>query len=104
MLARVRAEIDDALGGPRPAAAVGADTGAARATPPAELDAVRSATVTLTCLAAITGRPALSAPFLKADGAPVGLGLIGPPHSDLDLVARGATLAPPAPPSRAPHG
>jgi amidase len=59
----------------------------------AGLDAVRTATISLTCLAAITGRPALSAPCLQADGAPVGLSLIGPRGSDLDLVARAAALA-----------
>jgi Asp-tRNA(Asn)/Glu-tRNA(Gln) amidotransferase A subunit family amidase len=59
----------------------------------AALDAARTATISLTCLAAITGRPALSAPCLHADGAPVGLGLIGPRGSDLDLVARAAALA-----------
>ena len=59
----------------------------------ADLDAARAATIGLTCLAAITGRPALSAPYLRADGAPVGLSLIGPRGSDLDIVARAAALA-----------
>ena len=59
----------------------------------ASLDAARTATISLTCLAAITGRPALSAPLLSADGAPVGLSLLGPRGADLDLVARAAALA-----------
>jgi Asp-tRNA(Asn)/Glu-tRNA(Gln) amidotransferase A subunit family amidase len=58
------------------------------------LDAVRTATISLTCLAAITGRPALSAPLLHAEGLPVGLSLIGPRGADLDLVHRAAALAP----------
>lgn len=61
---------------------------------PAALDAIRTATISLTCLAAITGRPALSAPLLQADGLPVGLSLIGPHGADLDLVERAAALAP----------
>jgi amidase len=64
-----------------------------RAAPAAQLDAARTAVITLTCLAAITGRPALSAPLLEAEGAPVGLSLLGPRGSDLDLVARAAALA-----------
>ena len=59
----------------------------------AQLDAARTAVIALTCLAAITGRPALSAPLLEAEGAPVGLSLLGPRGSDLDLVARAAALA-----------
>jgi amidase len=59
----------------------------------ASLDAARTATISLTCLAAITGRPALSAPLLSAGRAPVGLSLLGPRGADLDLVARAAALA-----------
>jgi Asp-tRNA(Asn)/Glu-tRNA(Gln) amidotransferase A subunit family amidase len=59
----------------------------------AELDAVRSATITLTCLASILGRPAVSAPVLESEGAPAGLSLVGPRGSDLDLVARASGIA-----------
>jgi Asp-tRNA(Asn)/Glu-tRNA(Gln) amidotransferase A subunit family amidase len=59
----------------------------------AELDAVRSATITMTCLASILGRPAISAPVLESAGAPVGLSLVGPRGSDLDLVARASGIA-----------
>ncbi len=52
----------------------------------------RAATLRLTCLAGITRRPAVSAPALRVDGAPVGLCLVGPPHSDLALVQLAATL------------
>ncbi|NUR60483.1 MAG: DUF3225 domain-containing protein [Catenulispora sp.] len=62
---------------------------------PAALDAVRTATISLTCLAAITGRPALSAPLLEAEGLPVGLSLVGPRGTDLDLVERAVALGPP---------
>jgi Asp-tRNA(Asn)/Glu-tRNA(Gln) amidotransferase A subunit family amidase len=60
----------------------------------ASLDAIRTATISLTCLAAITGRPALSAPLLEAEGLPVGLSLIGPHGTDLDLIERAVALAP----------
>ena len=99
VLARLRAQIDDVLEDSillLPATPTAAPLRSADA---AEMDAMRSATVTLTCLAPITGRPALSAPLLEADGAPVGLSLIGPRGSDLDVVARGAALA--AAPGRA---
>ncbi len=54
---------------------------------------MRAATIGLTCLAPITGRPALSAPLLEVRGLPVGLSLLGPRRTDLDLLARGAALA-----------
>ena len=94
VLDRVRDQLDAALGDadilllpatPTPAPLRTADA--------ASLDAARTATISLTCLAAITGRPALSAPLLSVDGAPVGLSLLGPRGADLDLVARAAALA-----------
>lgn len=53
---------------------------------PATVETVRGQTLRLTCLAATTGRPAVSAPLMYADGGPVGLGLVGPRHSDIALV------------------
>lgn len=50
----------------------------------------RAATVRLTCLAGITGRPAVSVPALEVQGAPMGLGLLGPRGSDLSLIALAA--------------
>lgn len=50
------------------------------------LQEVREATLGITAVAGITGRPALSAPLLEADGGPVGLSLVGPRGSDLALI------------------
>ena len=90
----VRAELDAELGAsililpttPTAAPPLAAD--------PASIDATRAATIALTCLAAITGRPALSAPLLTVDGLPVGLCLLGPRGSDLELIDRAAALDP----------
>jgi Asp-tRNA(Asn)/Glu-tRNA(Gln) amidotransferase A subunit family amidase len=51
----------------------------------------RAATLRLTCVAGITGRPAVSVPALQIRGAPLGLGLVGPRGSDLALIALAAT-------------
>ncbi|NRD26547.1 DUF3225 domain-containing protein [Frigoribacterium sp. VKM Ac-2836] len=64
----------------------------------AEVDAVRSATLGLTCIAGVLGAPAVSAPVLEvpvAAGrrAPVGLCLVGPRGADLSLVELAATWA-----------
>lgn len=64
----------------------------------ADLEAARAATLRLTCIAGITGRPGLSVPALRVPGpwgdpAPVGLGLVGPRGSDLALVDLGARIA-----------
>jgi len=64
----------------------------------ADLEPVRAATMRLTCIAGITGRPALSIPVLAVPSpaggvAPVGLCLVGPRGSDLALVELGARIA-----------
>ncbi|WP_241982176.1 amidase family protein [Cryobacterium ruanii] len=59
----------------------------------AALDRTRSATLALTCLAAIGGYPALSAPLLDVHGAPLGLCLVGPRFSDLALVDAATAMA-----------
>jgi amidase len=56
---------------------------------PAELDAVRGATLRLTVVAGITGRPALSVPVLHVP-EPAGLCLVGPRGSDLALLGLAA--------------
>jgi Asp-tRNA(Asn)/Glu-tRNA(Gln) amidotransferase A subunit family amidase len=58
---------------------------------PADLDAVRGATLRLTAAAGLTGRPALSVPLLRVP-EPVGLCLVGPRGSDLALVDLGVAL------------
>lgn len=60
---------------------------------PATVDKVRGQTLRLTCLAGTTGRPAVSAPLMYADGGPVGLSLVGPRHSDIALVDLAGRLA-----------
>jgi len=54
---------------------------------PAHLEAVRQATLRLTCLASLAGLPALSIPAVQADTLPVGLCLVAAPGQDLDLLA-----------------
>lgn len=53
---------------------------------PDELERVRTATTTMTALASVGGVPALSAPALTVDGAPVGLCLTGGAGTDRALV------------------
>jgi amidase len=65
---------------------------------PAEVDAVRSATLGLTCVAGVLGAPAVSAPVLEVPitsgrCAPVGLCLVGPRGSDSSLLDLAATWA-----------
>ncbi|MCW2604904.1 MAG: glutamyl-tRNA amidotransferase [Pseudonocardiales bacterium] len=52
----------------------------------AGIDAVRQATLALTCIASIAGLPAVSVPLPTADGLPTGVGLIGPAGSDRALI------------------
>ncbi|RLP77395.1 DUF3225 domain-containing protein [Mycetocola tolaasinivorans] len=55
--------------------------------PPAELDAVRVATLRLTTIASLTGRPALAFPVPGTPASPpIGLSLIGPPGSEHTLL------------------
>lgn len=60
------------------------------------VEAARSATLRMTCLAAIGGLPALSAPFLTVPStlgrAPVGVCFVGPAERDLDLVRRARAI------------
>ena len=51
-----------------------------------ELEAARAATLGLTTIAGITGRPALSVPLMSVPGGPVGISLVGPRGSDLALI------------------
>ena len=56
----------------------------------AAIETTRASTLQLTCIAGITGRPALSVPALTVDGAPVGLCVVGPRFGDLGTVIEGA--------------
>ena len=57
------------------------------------LQELRSNTLRLTCIAGISGRPALSMPVMRVGSAPVGLCIVGPAHSDLSLIKLGQTIA-----------
>lgn len=59
---------------------------------PERVDALRAATMRLSCLAGITGRPAVSVPALAVPAGPVGLCLVGPRDADLALVALGGRV------------
>ncbi|NQX14507.1 AtzH-like domain-containing protein [Rathayibacter sp. VKM Ac-2857] len=56
------------------------------------IDAARTATLGLTCLAGIGGYTALSVPRLSVDGKPVGLCLVGPRGADLALLELAAEV------------
>jgi amidase len=64
---------------------------------PEEMERTRAGTLRLTCIAGLTGRPALSIPVMSVvtalGTAPVGLCLIGPRYTDLALVELGESLA-----------
>ncbi|KAA1400387.1 AtzH-like domain-containing protein [Aeromicrobium ginsengisoli] len=59
------------------------------------LDAVRQATMQLTCIAGIGGLPAVSIPVTTAAGLPAGACLVGPAGSDQALIALAAGLVGP---------
>jgi len=46
----------------------------------------------LTCIAGGAGLPQVSMPLGRVDGAPVGLSLIGPAHSDEKLLALASAI------------
>jgi amidase len=92
-LDRFRRELDAALG-----ARTLVVPAAASAAPPLEGGAdlrerARAATLRLTCVAGVTGRPAVSAPLLSTPAGPIGLCLVGPRHGDLALVRLAAGMA-----------
>ena len=87
-LGQFRAALDAALGEAVLVLPSASSVAPSLTAPAAEVDAIRAATLRLTCLAGITGRPALSVPGGWVDGAPVGICLVGPRGSDLALLAR----------------
>ncbi|WP_423921633.1 AtzH-like domain-containing protein [Frigoribacterium sp. 2-23] len=58
----------------------------------AEVDATRTATLGLTCVAGVGGYPAVSAPVMRVSGGPVGLCLVGPRYTDLALIELAASV------------
>lgn len=60
---------------------------------PAALEAVRQATMQLTCVAGIAGLPAVGVPVTTEDGLPAGACLVGPAGSDRALIDLAADLA-----------
>jgi amidase len=93
-LDEVRGTIRGALAGrtllfptvPGPAPLLHADTAA--------LERTRTATTAMTALASVGGLPAVSAPALTVDGAPVGVCLVGGPATDRALVIRAGLMLP----------
>lgn len=69
------------------------------------IERTRQGTLRLTCIAGITGRPALSVPLLGVPqpgallDAPLGLGLVGPRFGDLALIELALALGPVPQPS-----
>ncbi|MFZ2964414.1 MAG: hypothetical protein WA006_07010, partial [Rhodoglobus sp.] len=63
------------------------------------IERIRQGTLRLTCIAGLTGRPALSIPLLSVPQpgalleAPVGVCLVGPRGSDLALIDLAESLA-----------
>lgn len=61
----------------------------------AALDAIRHATMQLTCVAGLGGLPAVSVPLATEDGLPAGACLVGPAGSDRALIDLAADLSRP---------
>ncbi|MBX9758790.1 MAG: amidase [Beijerinckiaceae bacterium] len=81
--ARVRSIVSDNCVAVLPSAASLAPL---RDADPATIDAIRLRTMAMTCIAGISGLPQVSMPFRTPDGTPVGISLMGPAGSDLQLV------------------
>ena len=81
--AAAREAIDAALGDTILLLPAASSTAPAMDASAARLQAVREATLGLTAVAGIAGRPALAMPVLELDDGPVGLSLVGPRGSDL---------------------
>lgn len=53
---------------------------------PKAVDAVRMRTMAITCIAGLAGLPQVSIPMESPDGVPLGISLLGPAGSDLELM------------------
>jgi amidase len=85
-LADARSRLDAVLAGRILLLPSASSTAPSRRADPATIDRARTNTLTMTCLAGIGGYPALSVPLFEVAGAPVGLCLVGPRHTDLALI------------------
>jgi amidase len=85
-LGEARARLDAVLAGRILLLPSASSTAPSRWADPATIDRARTSTLTMTSLAGIGGYPALSVPLFEVAGAPVGLCLVGPRHTDLALI------------------
>jgi Asp-tRNA(Asn)/Glu-tRNA(Gln) amidotransferase A subunit family amidase len=85
-LAEVRDAIDAVLGDSILLLPTAATAAPAIEADPALLEAARHATLGLTSVAGLSGRPGLSVPWMETAAGPVGLSLVGPRGSDLRLI------------------
>jgi Asp-tRNA(Asn)/Glu-tRNA(Gln) amidotransferase A subunit family amidase len=93
-LATARTQLDEALAGRILLLPSTSSTAPQVTAEASEIEAVRAATLGLTCVAGIGGYPALSVPLLEIDGAPAGVCLVGPRFTDLALLDIAATFVP----------
>ena len=61
----------------------------------AAIEAVRRATMQLTCIAGIAGLPAVNIPLTTSAGLPCGVSIVGPVHRDADLLRLACQLSTP---------
>lgn len=93
VLAAVRTRVRALLGDDGVALLPSAATAAPRLDDDAAtVDAIRMRTQAITCIAGIAGLPQVSVPGSTADGAPIGVSLLGPAGSDRALIALAARL------------
>lgn len=59
----------------------------------ADIDALRMRTMHITCIAGIAGLCQVSIPFRNSEGVPVGVSIVGPAGSDLDVIEIATQLA-----------
>ncbi|MBX3608786.1 MAG: amidase [Hydrogenophaga sp.] len=93
--AHIRAQVRDLLGPDGVAVLPSAASLAPRRdASAADVDAVRLRTMAITCIAGLAGLPQVSLPIDTADGEVVGISLMGPPGSDLELIRLATRLHP----------
>ncbi|WP_296666075.1 AtzH-like domain-containing protein [Demequina sp.] len=91
-VARLAADLDAALGDRILLIPAAASAAPALDASESELEQRRQATLSMTAIAGLTGRPALSVPVLSTPAGPVGLCLVGPRDSDRLLVDVGLEI------------